>query len=176
MALQEVIQLGTTGGFETYAPITESTGVIDGGQFVATSLDTGKLDESLLPDGIGADIQVALAYENIGAGDFVNLFRDTDNVLKVRKADASFGFAKQAHGYSKLGVSIGSNVSVYLTGFNTQCSGLTAGQYYFLSATQPGAYTTSMPPTGNGFIRQKLGYAVNSTTMCVVITEPIKLN
>lgn len=172
MAIQKIMKL-TTDGYEEFTPIQQSTGVADAGK-VAVLSATGQWDASTMPDGVGADIQVAPAYENLSAGDWVNLFLDTGNVLKVRKADAALGFAKPAIGYVKDTVTIGENASVYTSGFNTQVTGLTVGSYYYLSNTIPGKMMTTIPGEATNHIRQRLGYAVSPTSLLVKITEPIK--
>ena len=49
---------------------------------------TGKLDMSVMPNGIGADTAIIEASESLTAGDFVNIYNNTGTAI-VRKADAS---------------------------------------------------------------------------------------
>lgn len=170
MALDKFIIL-TTDGLGEKTPLQQTTGVIDGGRVIATGAN-GKLDSSLLPDGVGADIVVAPTIENLQAGDFVNMFVDT-GILKVRKADASLGFAKNADGFVKDNVSIGANASVYQTGYNDDLSGLVIGNYYYLSNITAGKVTVDIPAEGTNHIRQRLGKAIATTTLAVKIEEPI---
>lgn len=154
------------GGFQYVTPITQSTGVSDANKIAQTGSD-GKLDSSLFPDGIGADVQVAPASETLAAGAFVNLWNDS-GTLKLRNADASGGKAKKAHGYVKAAVSSGANGTMYKDGFNSQLSSLTIAGDYYLSGTTPGAVTDTAPTTAT-YITQYLGKAVSATSMLVNI-------
>jgi hypothetical protein len=147
---------------------TTSSGGGDAGKIVALYTD-GKLHSSLLPTGVGADTIVLPAYENLSAGNFVNIFSDA-GTPKVRKADATT-ISKQAHGFVLESVSAGNNATVYFEGSNTQLSGLTTGATYFLSATA-GAVTDT-PPTASGYIVQAVGVAANTTTINVEFEQPI---
>jgi hypothetical protein len=147
---------------------TTSSGAGDAGKIVALHTD-GKLHSSLLPTGIGADTSVYPAYENLSAGNFVNIF-DDGGVTKVRKADAT-SKSKRAHGFVLENVTAGSDATVYCDGSNTQLSGLTPGVTYFLSVTA-GAVTDT-PPTTPGYIIQVVGSAKNATTISVELGEPI---
>ena len=137
----------------------QSTGATDAGKIVA--LDTsGKLDNSVLPTGVGDETKIVPAYEDLSAGDFVNFFDDAGTV-KVRKADASTS-GKYADGFVLTAVTTGNNATVYLSGINNQLTGLTGGSYYYLSASIPGAGTTT-PPSGSGEVVQRLGKALSAT-------------
>ena len=109
------------------------------------------------------------AAENLSAGDFVNIF-DDGGTIKVRKADASIN--KPAHGYVLDDVSAGSDATVYFNGFNNKLSGLIVGKYYFLSDTTPGKVTDTAPIT---YLKQKLGFAISSDTINVIIEPPVEL-
>jgi hypothetical protein len=147
---------------------TTSSGAGDAGKIVALHTD-GKLHSSLMPTGIGADTTVYPAYENLTAGNFVNVFQD-GGVTKVRKADAT-SISKMAHGFVLENVTAGSDATVYCSGSNTQLSGLIPGAKYFLSTTA-GAVTDT-PPTSSGYIIQFVGPAKSETTISVNLGEPI---
>jgi len=149
---------------------TTSSGTADAGKIVALSSD-GKLDSSLLPAEASSKAISLPAYEDLSAGDFVNIFDDGSGP-KVRKADASTD--KPAHGYVLSSATAGNNVTVHFDGHNTQLTGLTPGTYYFLSDTTPGGVTNT-PPSTSGYIAQRLGVAINSTTLDVEIEDPIEL-
>ena len=167
--MDKAVQI-TENGIEELNPIDTSTGVSDAGKFIATNSE-GKLGESFLPDGVGQNIKVLPASENLSAGDFVNIWSDA-GTLKVRKADATSGFTKSADGYVKSAVTTGQNASVYFEGTNANLSGLTAGSKYYLHTTAGGVTTTA--PTTSGYIRQYLGKALSATELSVEIGEPIK--
>lgn len=148
-----------------------STGTADAGKIVALS-STGRLDESVLPVGVGADTKLIQASENLAAGDFVNIWSDS-GTAKVRKADASTA-GKEANGFVLAAVTAGNNATVYFEGTNNQLSSLTPGLMYFLSATTPGTVTTT-PPSGSGNIVQKVGRAISTTEINFEPSDPIVL-
>lgn len=159
----------TSTGISEKAAIDSSAGVGDAGKIPALD-GTGRLDDSFLPVGIGADVQSVAASENLAAGDFVNIWDSTG--AKVRKADASGGLGKKAHGFVLAGVTSGNNATVYFEGVNTQVVGLTVGATYWLSGTTPGGVTTT-PPTTSGYIAQAVGNAITATTLNTEISTPI---
>lgn len=141
--------------------LVTSVGAADAGKIVATGAD-GLLDPSLMPAGIGANLVVAPASENLAAGDFVNLWNDA-GTLKVRKADATTN-AKPANGFVLAAVTAPANASVYLlSSKNTAKTGLTAGTEYFLGTTA--GTTTATAPSAAGNVVQYLGKAVSATEM-----------
>lgn len=135
-----------------------SAGAGDSGKLVALDA-SGKLDESVLPVGIGADVKVANAGENLAAGDFVYIDASGD----VRKADAS-NTAKLAIGFVLSAVTAASDATVYMEGTNTGLTGLTAGTRYFLSPSSPGTHTATVPTTA-GHTVQVLGTAIDTTEL-----------
>ena len=106
-----------------------SAGATDAGKMIATN-SAGKLDESLLPPGIGADVSIVDASEALGAGDFVNLFA-VGGVVKARLADNASG--RPANGYVTAAVDADAQATVYpLDSPNTALMGLTPGAEYWL--------------------------------------------
>ena len=160
----------TTGRLKEKEATVTSSGASDAGKIVALGSD-GKLDSSVMPAGYGEATISLPAYEDLSAGDFVNIF-DDGGTTKVRKADASSN--KPAHGYVLDSVTSGNNVTVHFDGHNTQLTGLTPGKYYFLSATTPGGVSDT-PPNTAGHIAQRLGVAISDTTIDVEIDDPIEL-
>lgn len=159
----------TSTGISEKAAIDSSAGAGDAGKIPALD-GTGRLDSSFMPAGTGADVQTVAASENLAAGDFVNIWDSTG--AKVRKADASGGLGKKAHGFVLAGVTSGNNATVYFEGVNTQVVGLTVGATYWLSGTTPGGVTTT-PPTTSGYIAQVVGNAITATTLNTEISTPI---
>jgi hypothetical protein len=146
------------GAIEEVEATVESTGVSEAGDLVA--LDSGgKLDESLMPTGIGADTKILPASEDLSAGDWVNVFDDS-GTPKVRKADATTQ-GKEANGFVLAGVTSGNNATVYAAGINNQRTGLTGGTAYYLSTTAGGETDTA--PSGSGNVVQRLGRALSAT-------------
>lgn len=150
--------------------LVTSAGAGDAGKIPA--LDAGgRLDNSLMPAGIGADTKQLPASENLAAGDFVNIWNDTGTV-KVRKADASTN--KPADGFVLSAVTSGNNATVYFEATNNQLSSLTGGSVYFLSGSSPGG-STATPPSTSGYIVQKVGKSVSATEINFEPTNPITL-
>jgi hypothetical protein len=146
-----------------------STGVSEAGDIVALGTN-GKLDESVLPAGIGADVKVILATENITAGRYVNIYNNA-GTPNCRLADSTND--RPAHGFVKDAVTSGNNATIYFEGSNDDLSGLTPGARQYLSAA--GAATATVPSTPTDTILQLLGIAVDATTINTDIEDSILL-
>lgn len=162
----DYLKLGST-GVEEASAVDESAGAGDAGKIVKLGED-GLLDDTMMPEGVGADVVVVPAGETIADNDLVNLYDDSGTV-KARKANAT-DTTKPCHGYVKTGANQGSNVTVYMSGYNTG-SGLTPGSSYYLGTTG-GTKTTSIPSTA-GNIMQKIGWAISATQIKFEVEEPI---
>ncbi|MFC4923573.1 hypothetical protein [Delftia deserti] len=148
--------------------IQSSAGAANAGDIVALD-DTGRIDNSMMPVGIGADTAVIAASEALAAGDFVNVWNSTG--AKVRKADATTA-GKEAHGFVLAAVSSGANATVYFEGTNTQVAGQTPGPV-FLQATAGTGGTTA--PSASGNVVQRLGVAVSATSVNFESGVPVVL-
>ncbi len=149
----------TSGKFTEVSGLATSAGAGDAGKIPALD-SAGRLDNSMMPVGIGADTASIAASENLAAGDFVNVHNSTG--AKVRKADASTS-GKEADGFVLAAVTSGNNATVYFEGTNTQVTGLTPGPV-FLSASSAGAATGTAPSTA-GQVVQRLGVATSATAV-----------
>lgn len=150
-------------------PTTTSAGAGDAGKI--PGLDgTGRLDMSMMPVGLGSHTQQITASEAISAGAFVNIYNN-GGAFGVRNADAATG--KRAHGFVLAAVANGATATVYPDGLNTALSALTAGDY-FLSDSAVGAVTQTAPTT-SGHMVQRVGVALNATTMECDLGTPITL-
>lgn len=147
---------------------TTSAGAGDSGKIVALD-GSGRIDPSMMPVGVAADVTTVTASEALSAGDYVNIWNDA-GTPKARKADATSS-GKEADGFVLSAVSSGASASVYHEGANTSVSGLTIGGRYYLSTT-PGAGTTT-PPDGAGNVLQYLGRAVSATKLVFEADEGI---
>lgn len=141
-----------------------SSGASDAGKIPALD-SAGKLDSSMMPNGVGANTQILPASEALSAGSFVNIWSDS-SVAKVRLADNSNG--READGYVLASVSSGANATVYpLDGVNSGLSSLTPGVKYYLGTA--GAVTaTALDETSSGNankISQYLGKAKSATEL-----------
>jgi hypothetical protein len=152
--------------------IQASAGAGNAGDLVSLD-DTGRIDSSMMPTGFGSETTTAVASEALAAGDYVNLYNNA-SALGVRKADASGGVAKRAHGYVIAAVTNGGTATIYYGNLNNQKSGLTIGSTYYLSAATPGAVATTTPSTA-GQIVQELGVARSATEILTEIQPPIVL-
>jgi hypothetical protein len=147
-----------------------SSGATEAGKIIALD-GSGKLDNSVLPTGIGATVKVAATTENLSAGNLVNLFND-GGTIKARKADASNG--RRAHGFVLTGVTSPNNATVYLDGTITGLTGLTPGAAYYLSGSTAGAATATAPTTAS-YISQEIGIALSATEINFEEQQPITL-
>lgn len=133
---------------------------------------TGRLDESVMPVGIGADTKVIVASEALAAGDFVNIYSNA-GTANVRKASA-VDDTKPANGFVLDNVDSGGSATVYFEGANTALSGLTPGTVYVLSAATPGALVAlSSGPSATGNVLQTLGTSTSDTEVNVELGSPI---
>mgnify|MGYP003634135295 CR=1 FL=1 len=145
-----------------------SAGAGDAGKMIKTD-STGRIDNSLLPVGIGADTQDIISFEDLVAGDFVNIF-DDGGTPSVRKADASNG--RDANGFVLTGVTAPALATVYFEGTNTQLSGMTPGARQYLNTA---GGITETPKTASGELHQYLGKASSATALNVELADCILL-
>lgn len=150
---------------------TTSAGSGDAGKLVALNPD-GHIDETMLPPGVGGDVRLIEASENLAAGDYVNIHNSSG--AKVRKADASVAAAGEiAHGFVLDNVTSGDDATVYFEGTNTAQSGLTPGVTYVLSHTTPGGVLPlASASTTAGHALQILGVAVAADAINTEIGAP----
>lgn len=154
MAAQKFVALVLGKLKEVYASVTSTPNAI-------VAMDaSGRIDSSVLPVGVGAEVVSATASEALSAGNFVNIY-DNGGTISCRKADATTN-GKPADGFVLAAVSNGATATIYTAGnINTQVTGLTIGVDYYLSTT-PGAITTTAPSTA-GNIVQRVGRSTKTT-------------
>lgn len=171
MAQQGFLDL-VGGKLKRVRAIVTSAGSGDAGKIPALGSD-GKLDASVMPAGVGANVVVAVASEAIGAGKFVQLFADA-GVLKMRLADNSNG--REAWGYVRTAVEADASGSAYrLNTANAALSGLTPGSDYWLG-TAGGVIDTPLDPeTATGKLSQYLGKAGSATELITAEYAPVTL-
>jgi len=141
--------------------VQTSAGVGNAGDLVSLD-DTGRIDATMMPVGIGADTVALPATEALAAGAWVNIYSNA-GTASVRNADASGGNAKAADGFVLAAVTNGGTATVYKEGNNGQVSGQTGGSDVYLSAT-PGVGTHTAPST-SGHVVQRIGKAVGATAV-----------
>lgn len=147
-----------------------SAGAGDAGRTVILDA-AGRISNTMMPTGIGADTTSILTSEALSAGDFVNIFNNA-GTANVRKSDASTS-GKYAHGFVLAGFGSGVSATVYFEGANTSVTGMTPGDVW-MSATTPGL-ATATPPGTAGQVVQYLGIATSATSINVEFGRPIIL-
>lgn len=136
--------------------VQTSAGAGNAGDLVSLD-DSGRIDGSMMPVGIGADTASIQASENLAAGDFVNVWNNAG--ARVRKADATTA-GKDAHGFVLSAVTSGNQATVYFEGTNTQVSGQTPGPVYLQTTAGAGGATI---PSASGNVVQQVGIATSAT-------------
>lgn len=150
------------------ASLQSSAGAGDAGKIPALDA-AGRLDNSMMPTGIGADTAAITASEALSAGDWVNVWNSTG--AKVRKADATTA-GKEAHGFVLASVSSSGTATVYFEGTNTSVTGQTPGVIFLGTTAGAG---TSTAPSGSGNVVQRIGFAVSATAVNFQSQTPIVL-
>lgn len=141
------------------AAIQSSAGAGDAGKIPGLDA-SGRLDNSMMPAGIGADTASIATSESLAAGDFVNVYND-GGTAAVRKADATT-VGKEAHGFVLAAFTHPTTATVYFEGPNTAVTGRTPGVQY-LSTSAGGSTVTA--PSGAGNVVQRIGVATSATSI-----------
>ena len=147
-------------------------GLANAYQLVAAG-PAGRLDITLMPEGIGPVTDVVGFTEAVAAGRLVNVYNsgtDAAPVFSARLADGSTS-GKEAHGFVLAAVAAGAQGTIYGSGANTALTGLKPGTYY-LSGTSPGGIDT-VPPTAAGSTYQEIGFASSAGNLMFRRGEPI---
>lgn len=148
--------------------VQTSAGAGNAGDLVSLD-DSGRIDNSMMPVGIGADTSAISASETLAAGDWVNVWNNSG--AKVRKADATTA-GKEAHGFVLAAVTSGNPATVYFEGTNTQVTGQTPGPVYLQTTAGAGGTTI---PSASGNVVQQVGVAVSATAVNFERNMPVVL-
>lgn len=148
--------------------VQASAGAGNAGDLVSLD-DSGRIDNSMMPVGIGADTSTISASETLAAGDWVNVWNNSG--AKVRKADATTA-GKEAHGFVLAAVTSGNPATVYFEGTNTQVSGQTPGPVFLQTTAGVGGPTV---PSASGNVVQQIGVAVSATAVNFERGTPVTL-
>lgn len=148
----------------TTGRVTEIEATVTGGTVSQAgdipALDAGgRLDSTLMPVGVMADVFTGNAAEALVGGDFCYV----TPTQTIAKASATSG-GNDAMGYVLVSSASGQPATIYFEGRNTALTGLTPNTRYYLSDTTPGGVTAT-PVSGAGKRHQFLGRAVTSTTL-----------
>lgn len=160
----------TSGVISEEAAIQSSAGAGDAGKIPALDA-AGRIDNSMMPVGIGAETKELEATEALSGGDFVNVYNDS-GTAKCRKADATTA-GKEANGFVLAAVLMSGTATVYVAGINTQVAALTPGTVYYLATTAGGVTDTA--PSGSGNIVQRIGRTLSATELPFEPGDPITL-
>ena len=168
MAGNKYIELNSNGALQEHFSVDTSAGAGDAGEVVALD-STGKIDQTMMPVGIVPDLANVVSFEDLNAGDFVNVF-DNASTPNVRKADATT-VGKEADGYVLAAVTAPATVDVYFENTNIQVSGQTIGAPVYLQTVAGTAGPTAPATSGN--IVQRLGKAISATAVSFEAGQPI---
>ena len=149
--------------------VQTSAGAANAGDMVALD-DTGRIDNSMMPVGIGVDTAVIDASEGLAAGDWVNVWNDA-GTAKVRKADATTA-GKEVNGFVLAAVTSGNPATVYFEGTNTQVTGQTPGPVWLQTTAGAGGATA---PSASGNLVQQVGVALSATSVNFERGTPVVL-
>ena len=148
--------------------VQTSAGAGNAGDLVSLD-DSGRIDNSMMPVGIGADTATITASETLAAGNWVNVWDNSG--AKVRKADATT-VGKEVHGFVLSAVTSGNPATVYFEGTNTQVTGQTPGPVYLQTTAGTGGATI---PSASGNVVQAIGVAVSATAVNFERGVPVTL-
>lgn len=148
--------------------VQSSAGAGNAGDIVSLD-DTGRIDATMMPVGIGAETKQITASEALAAGDWVNVWNSTG--AKVRKADATTA-GKKAMGFVLAAVGNGAVATVYLHGINTQVTGQTPGEVFLQITAGLGGATV---PSASGNVVQSIGTALSATEVSFEPKDPVTL-
>ena len=109
----------------------------------------------------------AVASEALTAGAWVTLYNNSGTIEVQNSNATSAGTRTPVHGYVSQDVASSATAQVFITGTNTNVSGMTLGSAVYLSTTN--GIGTNTAPSGANNIVQQLGVATSSTS---VLFEP----
>lgn len=149
--------------FQNVSPITTSAGAADGGKIIATEIATGKIADSLMPNGIGTSSGVFTAGTTLAEWDIVNTWNNS-NVQTARKADAGTNLYP-ATGFCPANITSAETGTVQYEGLITVTGPLDMTKLIYLDPATPGGWTQTppIPVTDAGKMLQVIGRPVNTT-------------
>lgn len=145
------------GSYKEVGFLTTSAGAADAGKGIGLNAQ-GRLDETMMPVGIGADTKALVASEALSAGNQVSIWNDS-GTAKVRKADGTTE-GKFVDGFVLAATEADATATVYFEGTNNQVTGQTAGDVFLATVAGNG---TSTAPSASGNVVQRIGVAVSAT-------------
>lgn len=149
--------------------VQTSAGAGNAGDLVALD-DTGRIDNTMMPVGIGADTAQLVASEALAAGNWINVWNDA-GTAKIRKSDGSVA-GKEVDGFVLAAVTSGATGTAYFEGTNTQVTGQTPGAVFLQTTPGLGGATV---PSAAGNVVQRIGTAVSATSVNFERGTPVVL-
>jgi hypothetical protein len=165
-----------SGRTKRVAPLVVSAGTEDAGRIIAAD-SSGRINQSLMPEGVGVGVVVATASETLSAGALVNLYSNS-GTFSARLADNSNG--REAYGFVLVAAASSGSASVYPLGeIDSSLSGLTPGADYWLG-TAGGLLSTPLEDVddagaNDGKLSQYVGKARSATELVTVRDEAVEL-
>lgn len=156
MADGKYVAINAAGGKTEEQAIAATSGATDADKIIRTNA-LGLVDETFQST---SETLSLTASETLAANDLVNIWDDA-GTPKIRKADASNNMP--VHGFVKDAVTIATAGIVHGEGKIGGAS-LAPGAVYYLSATVPGAFTTTVPTT-TGHLLQPVGVAYSASIL-----------
>lgn len=140
----------------------------------ASTIDRGAMNGGFLADGTvpvdKAYMPSVVASEAIAAGSLVNIY-NSSGVPTMRLATATDKM-REANGFVLVEVPLAGSAPVYTSGYNPLMADLTPGNAFL--STAPGQ-ASSTPPQDVGTIVQRVGNAVDDTTLDFAPTMTVAL-
>ncbi len=127
----------------------------------------GRLAESMMPAGWGANTNTGTASEALSAFKLI----DIGSTGGIRLADATNAYP--CKGFVKAAVASGATATVYKDGTLTGLSGLTPGASVYLSSAGGITQDVSTIEATSGAISQEIGWASSATTVEFNLQEPV---
>ncbi len=127
----------------------------------------GRLAESMMPPGWGANTSTTMAAEALGAFKLVG----HNSSGQARLADASNAYPCQ--GFTKASFASAAEATIYKDGSLTGFTGLTPGAAVYLSTAGGVTQDVSTIEATNGAISQEIGWASSATTIEFNLQEPV---
>ena len=158
MALKKVLVLGTTGEIEQ----------LQTGDTIDVTTDSNQVFTAQNATGVALTIGQAVYISAANTVEAALADNVTTSGVVGLVADASI--ADGANGYILTDGTLVSTDWAAVVGTTT----LTPGSVYFLSDTAAGELTTTVPTAPGSFVT-RVGTAINTTTLEVTISRPIKL-
>lgn len=162
MAGKKYLKLDTTTGRPTQQAATDtSAGAGNASDIVALDA-SGRIDNTMMPVGIGASTASIICSEALSAGDQVNVYNNA-GTRTCRKANATDA-TKPAHGFVLSSYSSSALATVYFDGQDNVVPiasfvAADVGKMLFLSTTAGGVTIT--PPVASGNIVMSLGCIID---------------